>query len=111
MTTSKSQQNPAANNGNSITAAELQQLRLPQIKWIVPDLLPAGLTILAGSPKSGKSWLALDLALSVASGAEVLDQVTRAGSVIYYALEDSPSRVQARINDIWGNHAAPEQLH
>lgn len=33
----------------------------PPIRWIVPDILPEGVTILAGKPKLGKSWLAMDL--------------------------------------------------
>ncbi len=49
------------------SAAELQGRVFPPIKWIVPDILPEGLTLLAGKPKLGKSWLALDAAIAVAS--------------------------------------------
>jgi len=44
----------------------------PPIRWIVPDVLPEGATILAGRPKLGKSWMALDMALAVARGAYCL---------------------------------------
>ncbi len=37
------------------SAAELQGRVFPPIKWIVPDILPEGLTLLAGKPKLGKS--------------------------------------------------------
>ena len=37
-------------------------------EMIIEDMVPQGLTILAGAPKSGKSWLALDMGLAVAAG-------------------------------------------
>ena len=40
--------------------------------WVVEDLFPCGLTLIAGDPKIGKSWFGLDLALCVASGRAVL---------------------------------------
>ena len=54
------------------TAAALQKMEFPPINWVVPGVLPEGLTILAGKPKLGKSWLALDMALAVAAGGDVL---------------------------------------
>jgi len=41
---------------NLIIAKELQIKEFPPINWIVDDILPEGLTILAGKPKLGKSW-------------------------------------------------------
>ena len=41
------------------TAAELQRRTFPAVSYCVPDLIPEGLTIIAGKPKIGKSWLAL----------------------------------------------------
>ena len=51
---------------DSISALELERKDIPPIRWIVDGLLPQGLTILAGAPKAGKSWLSLDICLSVA---------------------------------------------
>lgn len=93
-----------------ITAAALQLLRLPPTKWIVPMLLPAGLTVLAGMPKAGKSWLTLDLALSIATGSPFLGQMPRPDRIVYFALEDSLSRVQTRTNLILGGKPAPAAL-
>ena len=47
-----------------ITARELGETEFPPIRFIVPGFLPEGATILAGRPKLGKSWLALDIALA-----------------------------------------------
>jgi hypothetical protein len=59
--------------------------------------LPAGLTILAGKPKVGKSWLALQLAQSVATGGKALDRDVTKGPILYLALEDPPRRLAERM--------------
>ena len=43
-------------------------------------LLAQGLYILAGSPKAGKSWLALQLCLAVAKGEKLLERETASGT-------------------------------
>ena len=35
---------------NVMTAAALQAMRFPAPQWVIPDLIPEGLTILAGRP-------------------------------------------------------------
>ena len=79
-------------------AADLQGMQFPPINWVVPDILPEGLTILAGKPKVGKSWLALDMALAVAGGGAVLGRECEPGPVLYLALEDNQRRLQRRLN-------------
>ena len=54
-----------------------QPLRPPD--FVVDSLLSQGLHILAGSPKVGKSWLALWLAVTVAKGEPVWDMAARQG--------------------------------
>ena len=67
------------------------------LHWIVPNLIPEGLLLLVGKPKQGKSWLALQLALAVASGGPLFQSYTANQSdVLYLALEDTPQRLQAR---------------
>jgi len=65
--------------------------------WIVPAYLPAGLTILAGRPKVGKSWLALQICQAVANKGKVFDQDIERGPVLYLALEDHARRLQNRM--------------
>jgi RecA-family ATPase len=65
--------------------------------WSIQDLLPEGLLLLAGKPKQGKSWLALQMALAVASGDPLFGSYqTIQGDVLYLALEDTVQRLQAR---------------
>ena len=62
-----------------------KQLKRPPV--IVEGMIPAGLTVLAGAPKRGKSWMALKLALCVSKGDKFLGFPTKRGSVLYLDLE------------------------
>jgi hypothetical protein len=69
----------------------------PEPVWAVPQLLPVGLGVLAGRPKLGKSWLALQVACAVATGGMVFGQRVQRGKVLYLALEDPPRRLKSRM--------------
>lgn len=95
--------------GGVFTAAELDKMDLPPVQWAVPGLLPAGLSFLVAAPKMGKSWMALDLCLAVASGGEWLGRKVNQGPTLYLDLEDSANRAQARMRTLLdGFTAAPE---
>ena len=78
-------------------ASDLEHRELKRPQMIVENLLPVGLTILAGSPKLGKSWLVLGLACSVADGVEFLHHPTAQGDVLLLDLEGSPFRIKERL--------------
>lgn len=80
-----------------ITASDLMLKEIVIPKMIVPGILPVGLTIFAGLPKLGKSWLALDLAVSVASGETFLGRHVDHGNALYLALEDTETRLKSRL--------------
>jgi hypothetical protein len=82
---------------NRWTVAELLLAEFQSPRWIVPGFIPLGLTSLAGRPKLGKSWLALQIAHAVGSGGRFFDVKVERGNVLYLALEDSPRRLQDRI--------------
>ena len=71
------------------TVAELYAADFPAPRFVVADLIPAGLTILAGRPKLGKSWLALQTAAAVGTGGSVLGLSAERGTVLFLALECS----------------------
>lgn len=85
------------------SVAALLSTQFPDPVWAVPGLLPAGLVVLAGRPKLGKSWLALQMAVAVGTGGMVLDRKVDQGKVLYLALEDNPRRLQDRL----GKQQAP----
>jgi hypothetical protein len=69
-------------------------------RWLVESLwAKAGVGIVGGAPKSCKSWLGLDLALSVATATPCLGQyaVRDAGPVLLYLAEDAPGAVKQRL--------------
>ena len=94
---------------NTINGAALMSQPLRPPNFVVDSLLAQGLHILAGSPKVGKSWLALWLAVMVARGEPVWDMATRQGHTLYLCLEDSVLRIQNRLFEI--TEDAPESVH
>lgn len=68
--------------------------------WLIEDLWTAqGVGIIGGAPKSCKTWLALDLAVSVASATAALErfEVRDPGPVLYYGAEDAPAQLRRRL--------------
>ena len=94
---------------NTIDGAALMSQPLRPPDFVVDSLLSQGLHILAGSPKVGKSWLVLWLAVMVAKGEPVWDMATRQGHTLYLCLEDSVLRIQNRLFEI--TEDAPESVH
>lgn len=69
-------------------------------RWLVESLWGQGAVgFAAGLPKLGKTWLGLDIALSVATGTPCLDRfpVPDPGEVLVYLAEDHPASVRKRL--------------
>lgn len=96
------------------TAYDLQRMEFPPVVWAVPGILPTGLNLLVGPPKSGKSYLALHMACAVANGTRVFGtrETGKPGLVLYIDLEQDGSLIQDRMKqssapgDEW-----PKNLH
>ena len=72
-------------------------------RWLVTGLWSEqAVGIVGGEPKCGKSFLALDLAVAVATGTPCLRgfPVARPGRVLLYAAEDAPHVVRRRLEGI-----------
>jgi hypothetical protein len=94
------------------TASELMGVDFPEPVWVVPNLLPQGLTLLCGKPKMGKSFLALTIALELSSGSKVLGRIPiNPISVLYLALEDTYRRLKGRLSEMIFGASAPDNLH
>lgn len=94
---------------NTIDGAFLMSQPLRPPNFVVDTLIAQGLHILAGSPKVGKSWLALWLAVTVAKGEPVWGMSVRQGTTLYLCLEDSVLRIQNRLFEI--TEDAPDSVH
>lgn len=92
------------------SAASLNARYIPPPKFVVPDIIPCGLTILASPPKFGKSWMCLDMAISVATGTPFMGLETNKDGVIYLALEDGDYRLQERSKKVANGRELPENL-
>lgn len=85
---------------NSKSCEEIVTTVYKPIEFVVDGLLAQGLYILAGAPKVGKSWLALEMCLSIAKGEKVLGLKTSQGTARYLCLEDSFQRIQNRLYEL-----------
>lgn len=92
------------------SAASLYGKEIARPPIIINNLIPAGLTVLAGAPKRGKSWMALKMALCIASGEPFLGMSTVKGAVLYLDLESKDYRVQDRLNKLIVG-PAPQDLY
>lgn len=84
-------------------------LPLEPPNFIVEGLLSQGLHILADSPKLGKSWLALWLAVTIAKGERVWGMNVRQWTMLYLCMEDSQLRIQNRLFEI--TEDVPSTVH
>ena len=98
----KKSANGKADEDYECSLAMLESKCFTSIKWIVPEFILEGLTIFAGKPKIGKSWLMLGVALGVARGTETLGKLVDKGDVLYCGLEDGERRMQSRVAKILG---------
>jgi hypothetical protein len=85
-----------------ITTDELLAMEAPD--WLVEGILPAGLSMIFGAPKTGKSYIALQTAWSFATGTRWFRRACRdePGQVLYLAGEgvaDLRLRVEALVDE------------
>ena len=65
-------------------------------EFLIDGMLPVGLTFLSGAPKTRKSFLALQIAIAVATGNPFFGHNTTKCDVVYLDLEGSKSRISSR---------------
>jgi len=90
---------------------DLLDAKFSEPLWLVPDMVPVGLVSLAGKPKVGKSWLALQLAVAIASGGYFLGNKVEQSPVLYLAYEDSGRRLKTRIEAMDVKRDTPITFH
>jgi hypothetical protein len=106
--------NPAnrTNRPAPISAVELMGMEFAPTRYVIADILPEGLLLLAGKPKKGKSWMALAACADVAAGGVAFgSKRVEQGSTLYLALEDNVKRLQKRLRKVLDGRPAPEGMH
>jgi len=86
-----------------VIMSELMAKRFSPPAWLIPGIIPKGLTILGGKPKVGKSFFALEMSLAIAAGSHAFgseNHPCEQGEVLYCAIEDFLPRLQMRIKGL-----------
>src|SRR2546428_2446186 len=90
-----------------VRPCDLQTSAASSTPWLIDQLWTAqAVGIIGGSPKSYKTWLALEMAVAVASGSACLATfaVSSPGPVLLYAAEDSESALRLRLESLAQPH-------
>jgi RecA-family ATPase len=81
-----------------ICAADLARKPVPPRQWLVEGLIPAKqVTLLSGDGATGKSLLALQLAVAVATGTDWIGTFPEEGNVLILAAEDDCDEIHRRL--------------
>jgi hypothetical protein len=98
---------PVGRKTARLFTGNLSTMTFPALKYAVPDIIPEGLTIFAGSYKIGKSWMLLEFCVEIAMGGTVLGGLAvERGKTLYFALEDGERRVAKRLSKMGAGHPA-----
>ena len=95
---------------NTMNAAELFNIDVKPTEFIINGLIPVGLSLVASPPKYGKSWMMLDMSISVAEGNPFLGFTSNKCNVLYLALEDRFDRLKDRMLKITDGKPFPAGL-
>ena len=91
-----------ARDDQALPVTRVGELKSQEVacRWLVQDLWGASsVGVIGGAPKCAKTWLGLDIALSVATGTACLGRytVSKPGPVLVYLAEDALPVVRERI--------------
>lgn len=96
------------------TVAAIMDTKPEPLRWVLPGMIPEGLTLLVGAPKVGKSWWNINLMAALGSGRP--DEVFGWGQQVdpspnlYLALEDPHRRVYSRMHQVTRGLQFPRHL-
>lgn len=83
------------------SAGSLKGKPVPPREWLVAELVPEKtVTLFSGDGGTGKSLLALQLALAVASNTAWIGRQVAAGGAIYLSAEDDDDELHRRVDDV-----------
>jgi len=85
--------------GASFNAQWLMGQVFPPTAYVVPGIIPEGMTLLVAAPKIGKSWMVLGLGVELSNGGNAFGSIPVGNPrpVLYLALEDGKRRLQDRL--------------
>lgn len=108
----KDKKDPGQFRIKTMSMADLQKLEIQDASWVIPGILPEGLTLLAGRPKIGKSYLLLNICSAVTTGGVALGRYrVPKGSAIYLSFEDNNRRIKKRMSQVFPKNLWPAGFH
>lgn len=75
----------------------INQIETSDSSFFIEKIIPAGITILVGKPKSGKSLLALQLSNAIANGLNVFGCKSKKSTVLYISTELRKEDIKERL--------------
>lgn len=92
---------------------EFGQVLHKPLNWVVPGIIPeAGCGLLVSAPKVGKTRIAIELALGVATGRSPLGITVRKSQAVgFFSLEDGAYLFSSRVNTALNGEAGRHQYH
>ena len=92
--------------------SDLMSKEFAPINWIVPNMIPEGVSLFVAPPKIGKSLMALDLCLAAASCGHFLGTMKiPQNNVLLLDLENGERVLQKRIHSRLFENDAPQNFH
>lgn len=103
---------PNSISNKAKSAEEIMSMELPPQRHLVRGILSEGCNLLAGKPKMGKSWLALQIGISVSLGKPLFNKcMVEKKGVLYLALEDNFRRIKKRLTRTLIESERPANLY
>ena len=90
-----------------ISVRAMMETPPPPLDFVIGSFLAGTVGILTAPGATGKSFFALELAIDIATGSNILGLEPKIGGVTYLMLEDALPVIEHRVHDI-GKHVAPE---
>lgn len=91
----------------SVSVRAMMETPPPPLDFVIGSFLAGTVGILTAPGATGKSFFAMELAIDIATGADILGLEPKIGGVTYLVLEDALPVIEHRVHDI-GKHVAPE---
>lgn len=97
MATKSKKTNLGNERNTSWTAKQITETEMPDVQWLIDEILPQGFFFIAGRPKIGKSFMTLQMCTSIVTGQDFLGFPVKQGRVLYISLEDNARRIKKRL--------------
>ena len=95
-----------------VTAKQLKEMKIPELQWLVCGLIPTeSVGLVVAPPKSFKSYLCIDLCLSICNGTKFLEKQSCKHDVLYFDFESTYRRPKTRITQVAGDQDIPDNFY